>query len=314
MGSAVNFKLLNSAIDQLNTTTRTEHKETSELSTFQGFACLLGAEQENFQNRELLKKAADAFSLAIQYDRSNPAPYLGLAYLFILVKDTVNAAPYLAEARRLSPEHPDLMTLDKLLKPTSKTQDSAFENAQTDVRYESLERVIRQTLLQYLQNQPQPSIEPQLFLNLQAQHAGLQQTFEQLQEQIQEIQAEIDTFELERQINPLQKQLKAFESALLVSQAYLRLRSEILKNLERIEALHQKIAYESQLSAIRQLEEEIEILLDRCDGIADQLDGYHEKGYDISAVEKYYNDLCQKLEFLQDKVEETLEQMKTGVF
>lgn len=311
MGFCMDFKLLNSAVKTLQNGVGAEHKETSELSAFQGFCCLLLAEQEGFQNRERLKKAADAFGASIQFNRKNPDPYLGLAYLFIWINEPESAAAYLDAAAELAPDHPDLTLLKQWIHPA--TSRTVAHDVETDGHYELLEHRISDYLFKLNPTHAIPSVDPERYLKLQEQHRFVSDALQTLKAQISDLQGEIDTFDLEIKLDPLYKQLRAFEIALKISQTYLRLRTQIIKNCEEVDRLETQLAHESNAESIKILEAKIEILLDQCDAIADQLDEFDKNGHDISSIEKYYNELCEKIEILQDSVEDTLERLSKGV-
>ncbi|MGE3724548.1 MAG: hypothetical protein AB7I41_03300 [Candidatus Sericytochromatia bacterium] len=294
----MDFSALAGAREQLVSELNAGHREVSELSAFQGFCCLLAAEQAGYQAPELLKKAADAFGISLQYNRKNPQPLIGLAYLFLLVKDPRGAAPYLAEVEKLAPDYPDLPPLKYWLsgkKPITQADSDA------DFRYEEVERLISASVAQYLQLHPLPSIEPQLYLRLQEQHMALRQLCERLQNQLSDLQAETESF---YKLQPLWEQLKAFEVAVKVSQDFLRLVKRIQTDISEVEKLNQSLQHER--THLNELEQSLESLLDRCDAIADQLDDYDQQGFAIVDVEKYYQTLCQKIENLQESVEDSL--------
>jgi len=294
----MDFSALAEAREQLVSELNAGHREVSELSAFQGFCCLLAAEQKGYQAPELLKKAADAFGISLQYNRKNPQPMIGLAYLFLLVKDPRGAAPYLAEVEKLAPDYPDLPPLKYWLsgkKPITQADSDA------DFRYEEVERLISASVAQYLQLHPLPSIEPQLYLRLQEQHMALRQLCERLQNQLSDLQAETESF---YKLQPLWEQLKAFEVAVKVSQDYLRLVKRIQTDISEVDKLNQSLQLER--THFTELEQSLESLLDRCDAIADQLDDYDQQGFEIGDVEKYYQSLCQKIENLQESVEDSL--------
>jgi hypothetical protein len=80
----MDFKLLAVAKEKLESEINSGHAEVSELSTFQGFCCLLSAEQSGYRDREILKKAADAFAIGIQYNRKKPVATFGFGLSFFI--------------------------------------------------------------------------------------------------------------------------------------------------------------------------------------------------------------------------------------
>ncbi len=304
----MDFRALAGAREQWVSEVSAGHEEVSELSAFQGFCCLMAAEKKGFASPDLLKKAADAFAISVQYNRKNPQPLIGLAYLFLLVKDAKSAAPYLAQAAQLAPDHPDLVVLNQWLLG-KKTDTSA--DLESDLRFEQVGRLISHSVQQYLQLHPLPSIEPQLYLRLQQQQLALRELCEHLHAQITELQAESESFGLDYQLAPLWEKLKSFEVAVQVSQDYLRLIKGIQTDISAIEDLSMALQLRAEQALLDVLEQKLEIFLDRCDAIADQLDDYDRRGFEIAGVEKYYQSLCQKIECLQESVEDNLVRFQT---
>ncbi|MBT9544324.1 MAG: hypothetical protein IV090_02955 [Candidatus Sericytochromatia bacterium] len=268
----------------------------------------MAAENKGFESPDLLKKAADAFAISVQYNRKNPQPLIGLAYLFLLVKDAKSAAPYLAQAAQLAPDHPDLVALNQWLLGKTPERPADLES---DLHFEQVERLISQSVQQYLQLHPLPSIEPQVFLRLQQQQWALRELCERLHSQITGLQTENESFGLDYQLAPLWEKLKTFEVAVQVSQDYLRLIKGIQTDISAIEDLSQTLQLRSEQALLDALEQKLELFLDRCDAIADQLDDYDRQGFEIAGVEKYYQSLCQKIELLQESVEDNLVRFQT---
>lgn len=308
----MNFKALANSREQLVSELNAGHVEVSELSAFQGFCCLMAAEEQGFRAPDLLKKAADAFGISVQYNRKNPQPLMGLAYLFLLVKDPRSAAPYLAQAAQLAPDHPDLIVLNHWL--LGKSPDQPAESAsdlQSDQHYEEIERLISASVQQYLQLHPLPSIEPQLYLRLQEQQVALRQRCESLHAQLNAVQTNNESFGLEYQLKPLWEKLKAFEVAVQISREYVSLVKSIQTDISVVEDFNLRLQLRAEEALLNELEQKLESWLDRCDAIADQLDDYDRQGFEISQVEKYYQSLCQKIEYLQESVEDNLERFQT---
>ncbi len=301
----MDFKLLASAKEKLESEINSGHAEVSDLSTFQGFCCLLSAEQLGFRDREILKKAADAFAIGIQYNRKNPLPLLGLAYLFLLVKDPQNAAPYLARAQELDPDHPDLGALMGWLEGKTSKPDP-----DTDAQLEKLEMLLAESLKRYLASKPLPAVDPNRYLRLQEEHLALQELCQNLQRDLKQFQADSDNLGLEQQLQSLMAQLKPFEQAIKVSQDYLRLLRQMKTDVSETEALYQRLPLLSEIRELNAIEQSLEYLLDRCDGFADRLDDYDQKGFDIQAVETVYHELCRKIEALQEGLEENLSRLQ----
>ncbi len=268
---------------------------------------MLSAEQSGYRDREILKKAADVFAIGIQYNRKNPLPYLGLAYLFLLVNDPQSAAPYLAMAQQLDPHHPDLGSLMEWLEGKTNTTDSAPDS---DAQLEKFELLLGNALKRYLASKPLPSIDPNRYLRLQEEHLALQELCQNFQRDLIQLQSESDLLGMEQQLQTLMAQLKLFEQAVKVSQDYLRLLRQIKTDVSETEALYQRLSLLTEVREINAIEQTLENLLDRCDGFADCLDDYDQKGFDIQAVERVYQELCRKIEALQEGLEENLSRLQ----
>ena len=80
------------------------HRE-SDVSWLHGLDLLEQAAAGGYRHKPFLIRAGESFLIAIQHNRRNPDPYVGMAYLYLLTGDQARAIRYLNEAQRVAPSH-----------------------------------------------------------------------------------------------------------------------------------------------------------------------------------------------------------------
>ena len=297
-----------------------------------GFQCLASAfkAENSVRSRQLLMQAYDSFQNALELQRTNPEPYVGLSYLLTTMEQYDNALVYLEEAGRLCPTYPNIQVMRQSIETAKQKKDkqrrTLTSTAKTprleppapkfkpivpagldyDSLYDQTENQIGQRVHQIMRENRLPlsptinSKELELILGQRKQWLKWQQ----------EIRNTLNTLDQEIDISPLQLQLKPFEMML-------RRYTQFIEASQRLIDLKQRIRDESALvlSQIREgqgvadpsdvaiLRENLESILDQCDKIADQMDAVEAMGFDNSVLMADYDKLIRYVEALQEEID-----------
>jgi tetratricopeptide (TPR) repeat protein len=294
---------------------RYRHEE-SENHCHRGVECLLLAEEEGFQNRELLTEASDAFLSAIQHYRQNTQAYVGIAYLLWRLGDNTRALQYLEEGLRSQPSDPDVHALIRSItgystaspsssaaSPPSINVTAASTGAPppsspvTETRIVEIQQKVARTK-QKIEAENTRLIRPSINLHeidlLQDQLSQWEATYYDILEDIDTL----DTFHvrvmLTCELSVLQDRILDYHSALQCS--------------EELIALDDKIQAVSR--SVKQTQEELEsgkpgmydALLEsyyeQCDALADALDDLESKNIPVRVLDSHYQQLVDRVESL----------------
>ncbi|PKL77440.1 MAG: hypothetical protein CVV27_05415 [Candidatus Melainabacteria bacterium HGW-Melainabacteria-1] len=274
----------------------------------QGLTAFAQASQSDFADRAALREALVAWIEAIKQQRSNPAPYIALGYLFSLLGDGRTAIMYLKAAQNLDPAHPDPPVLIQHLleapvKAVSAQKPAIPAPTVDDESYEDLEDLLL-VWIGRVQVWPLPvaSLTPELHRQLAQCHQELAQAIAQFEKGLQELETEFDVADLRKRLRPLESRLQQYSLAIQQSRELAQLNQEITRFQGKVEQALQPHSHGANLNP--QLETEIEQWLDDCDAIADQLEALEAKSLDISSLLLNYESLSQLLAKLQDQLDE----------
>jgi tetratricopeptide (TPR) repeat protein len=328
---AMDFKQLLTMREEIGSLSSKRHKE-SDVSYLQGLSLLEKAHAQQYKDKSLLLRASDAFMDAIQHNRRNPDPYVGVAYLFLLLGKTPKAIRYLNEARRVAPSHEKArILLDSILEQQDiQKEDAQFaeefpentpptemafaanklpeldRNKDYDLLYDQIETLLMEQSKK-LMNEPieaNPSMNISELGNVRERGAQLNQIYGHIDRQLKILDEEIDTSELRIRLRPLEVMKRRLDQILTVSQQYQEIQARSQDAQSQCQKLYRQILSCQTASEQRQIEAAIEPLLDECDKIADALDSIAEQGFDISPVEDYYQQLIGAVETCQDLLDE----------
>lgn len=292
---------------------RYRHEE-SENHCHRGVECLLLAEEEGFQNRELLTEASDAFLSAIEHYRQNTQAYVGIAYLLWRLGDDARALQYLEEGLRSQPSDPDIHALIRTISGYSPSGSSATgthqESALTEAPHaaspsspvtETRIAEIQQKILRIKQKIAaentrliRPSINLHEIELLQDQLSQWEGVYSRILDDIDAL----DTFHvrvmLTCELSVLQDRILDYHSALQCS--------------EELMALDDKIQAVSR--AVKQTQEDreagkpgmydalLDSYYDQCDLLADALDELENKKIPVRVLDSHYQQLVDRVESL----------------
>lgn len=280
-----------------------------------GYRDLSEAEKSGFQNKELLKQAAQHFIQAIRQERTQVEAYIGLAYLLLLISDLRAAEAQLKVALRLSPENPDIKALleyclhQRLGLKTPVRNSLARESEQ---RYTQLQSKIQGAIQTWSQRSMplEPTCEPEPLARLQANQQELSALWLSLDQELRELEHDMQILSLRRQAQPLQSLLWRLEKIIHTSRHFQTLQQTIqlaLQEVQQSSAHIQKLSDKQQIQHFEQTT--LEQYLDQCDHLADQLDALSSQGHDIRVLEQPYERLVAAIEYLQDLLDEHLQQL-----
>lgn len=270
---------------------RYRHEE-SENHCHRGVECLLLAEEESFQNRELLTEASDAFLSAIQHYRQNTKAYVGMAYLLWRLGDNARALQYLEEGLRSQPSDTDVHALIKAIsghsQPAAQAPSSFVSLLQQKVS--DLQQKVTEENTRLIR----PSINPHEIELLQDQLRQWEQTYH-------EILNDIDTLEtfhvrvmLTCDLSILQDRILDYHSALQCSEELLDLDDRIQKVSRAVTQTQEDLStgkpgmYDALL----------ESYYAACDELADALDALENKNIPIRVLDSHYQQLVDRVESL----------------
>lgn len=276
------------------------------------FTKLAEAELGEFRDKELLKQASELFIKAIRFRRTDPEPYVGLAYLLLLVRDFDGAEAYLREALRHDRNLEDAHKLMEYLQQKRKEPASATatmqdfsglsrDNIDYDHLYDQVElQIYTQVRLAMEYQPPDPGADSEQIAQLQQKLGEFQKAHQHLLKQLKVVDEEIDISDLQRTMRPFEIQLRRMEKALETTDTFARLHSRIDGLMKEISAVLPTLG--SSPSA--QHDQHVEQIMDACDQIADEIDTLEAKNYPTASLESAYGFLAMLVEQYRDAVDE----------
>lgn len=322
----MNFKAISSIQDQTSRLSERRRQKSEELC-HAGFRLLFEAETRGFADKSLLSQASDAFADAIAQDRLAPDAYFGMGYLLFLLKDYPLAMRYLREALRLQPEHPDardllqqLHSLDKQAArsgpapgpaPAARPLPPPPAEPDYDALYEEVEALIMQEVHRLASEKlPIPSLQASAQRRL---HQGLQRQQElirSIQRQIDVIEVEIETDALRAKLKPLEVAVRRYQQAVSVSDEMLEIQQSLVGLLDRLPELSDGLVHARTAAELAMPLRLVEVMMDRCDQLADRLDFLDQKKHPVKALIEMYEHLVSEVEALHEQSDDLAEQLR----
>lgn len=250
-------------------------------------------------DRQYLLKAVDCFAEGIRLNYRNAHNYVGMGFLLILTSQKQAAEAYLQTALGLNP---DLTFAHDMLRHLSSgaandaTDANLLLSPLGDLSEEEVEERIQAFLKILLSDELRtltPTPEQQRWLELQQRQQNYQEHLTALQKAMQQIDRYGDASKLQRHLFMIENVLKQMEQQLCVMAQFVQLAQLMAKEQQDL----QRWSLEA-MSA-----QDLEILLDTCDRIADQLDGLESQGHDIAKLLESYHGLIEAVEELQETLD-----------
>lgn len=299
------------ALQHQSSALRQKRQGESELYFEQGMLALTQAHQAGFQDPVPAQQALKAFVEAIRQQRSDPRPYLMLAYIFAVFEDFRSAASYLRAAHELAPNDPDVANFRQRIQALQLKRSLISEDDRT---YQALEQQLR-SRIQALSKQPlaAPSADQAVVAEQLRQVMAFDSLLQELTEQVQALRQDLDTGELEKLLMRLNQVWQPHARVCQDSQLLCRLKNQMLETQAGIPVLWRRIQSTPAAADLQLLESDLEALLDQCDRYADQLDALEQRQISIQSVEAVYAQLLAHTEAVQDSLDERLADLSESI-
>lgn len=287
-------------------------RDESDSQCKQAYFLIGEAEAKGFVDKTPLKQAMRLFIQAARQRRSYVEPYIGLAYLSLLIDQKEVAHKYLQTALKLEPQNEDALRLLRYLseEPEASAKDGIelLELPGKDLDQDQLYDQLEKTLFHWIRElmklpPPQPVFKAEAFELLQRQTEELQDRLQGFERQIASLDKEFDTSELRRRMRPLEVVLQRSQRAIEVSEKMQMILKQIQGLIESVRSISARLE-SSRPDSLAGLENELESLIDSCDWVADHLDPLDEQGYDISVLLHHYRMLTEMIEQIRDRMDE----------
>jgi hypothetical protein len=319
------FKHLDS-LKELNTqASQFKHKRTQESEHYfqTGIQLLEKAIAQEFSDPNALGDAADAIALALKYNTQNPELFRIMGYLLILVEDFYEALRFLRAALKLAPDDQfaqDLLSYaqSQLLKEKLSETDSGIETLDKslfkpkedldyDELYDEIEKIIQSEVRQMMLDAlpfDKPTKDKVFYQKLKQRLSHLDNQYNEISSNIQIVDLEIEASDLKNQLKPMEIQLKRYSTCLAYCQKYQDLDAQIIALAQQVIELTQHLKKELLNAELSDLEHKIELIMDTCDTLADQLESFEKIGYSIDSLEQDYTELVDQIEKLNESFDD----------
>lgn len=275
---------------------RYRHEE-SENHCNRGVECLLLAEEDGYENRELLTEAADAFLEAIRHYRQNTEAYVGMAYLLWILGDTPRALQYLEEGLRTQPNHADVHRLIKQVSGQGVSAPTAAVGNTTNAQYQAIREQVR-VLQERVKTEDTRLIRPTINAH---EIERLQEALGQWEQHYHEVLNAIDGLDTFHVRVTLTCELSTLQDRILDYHSALNCSTELLALDDKIQTLHREVKTTEQ-DFLAQKPGMYEALLDayydQCDVLADALDALENKNIPVRVLDSHYQQLVDRVESL----------------
>lgn len=274
---------------------------------------LLDSYQQSHQT-ETLNQALQKLMAALEAQRSKSEPYLLLAYVFYCFDEPQAAIRYLRAAEVLNAKLPQLELLRNLITQANEEKNRATTlqpvldtmDMDCDLMFDKISQVISTQVRKLMMDTAslEPSSEPRIFLALQKRQEEVQTTYQGIVEQLDLIDTELDVSELRNQIKPFESVLTRLENSVRVSTQMVELQKSVMSRNQTVQRWQEQLPMLRNAQVLRNIENELEHILDDCDRLADHIDEFDDKGYQVSAITVEYEKLVSSIEHLQEQVDD----------
>jgi tetratricopeptide (TPR) repeat protein len=273
--------------------TQRRHEESGDQYA-RAIECLLAAEEDGFRDARPLQEAGQALIEAIRFNRQHTEAYIAMGYLLWLVGANAEALPYLEEALRLDPHHPDIHLLFERVtgKPSAPPAPVAAPTSSGDPLEDALDETLRE-LMEEKVAAIAPAVNGLVIERLRERHALWQERYDQLKPQVGQRPV------LLNKLAPLAKRIDLYGEAIERSEQMVQLDEQIHDSLRTAEAYLEQLAQGLDPDGLQELQGYVEVLLDHCDYYADTLDAWEEQSIPVRPLARVYDQLSDALETLQ---------------
>jgi len=301
----------------------------------QGIHWLQRAETEGFTQSEALPEACKALIQAIKSQRTDPRPYLALAYIYLILGDLNSALDYVRPVLEQEATHPVALELKQQIQAETEAQLQQrrapaatpsgpalrglnemgalqdLADADLDLVYEQLRQALYGLVKEVMELPfPELAVTPAALKDLQA----LQHTFTQrvghLHSQIEALDEEMEVQDLRLLTRPLQTQSRRLEQLILSSQSAIDLLEQITADQELVVQVIQETQQTQDPEDIPVLEENIDALFDNLAAYQRQLDSLKQAKLAVAALETAFSQLSDLIQTLEDRVDDAVERLQ----
>ena len=279
-----------------------------------GYKWLARTLEQNFSNPKNLERALAEFQKALQLQPKLVPPYVGVAYIWLLLGKRSEAQTYLREALRLDPKHEDAALLMQVAGESNILVDTqALERPEEeillpenyDALYDELERLIKKQTLYWLQRESpvDPTLDPNHLHRYETERDELSKWLSKTLLHVQFVEEDIETNELRFRLRPLEQLHGRYTLICRISHEFIQTSHAIQGQILQI---HHLLKYFHSQPELRQkdVQKDLDGLYDHCDRMADQLDHYERQNLNITDFLPLYENLLGLVEAFSQRVEE----------
>jgi len=279
---------------------RAQRGHEAEAQCRQAYHLLAEAEAAGFADKTPLKQAMQLFSQALRQYPGFLEPYLGLAYLSILLEQTDLGRRYLEMALQLEPDHEEALHLLRFIdEDTHLPKVEASINAESDRLYDHLEQQLFYFFRTSLRFQWPPADEELTSqAALQAAQAHLHERIQAFETELERLEPEFDTTALRRHLGPAERALQGIAQAQALALEMAACLPEIQIVATALRDLHAQVAQHLPWD-----EGALETVTDRYDWLVDQVGAFEAQGGACSGLKRRLNVLQALLEQLQENID-----------
>lgn len=273
--------------------TRYRHEE-SENYVARGVECLLLAEEGGYTDKSLLTEACDSFMEAIKFNRQHTEAYVGMAYLLWLLGDHKQALTYLEQGLRTQPSHPDVHRMIQQISGRKVTEVPSREQISNQRVLELVKALLAEVETENL-NTVVASVNAHKIERLQERVVDWELKYDEVLQAIDQLEAFHERVMLTCELGPVQDRILAYHQALKQSERMLQLDDKIQQHRDLAKELLEQL--ESGQPGM--YEASMDMLLDTCDLLADELEVLEKEGLNVGALDSHYQQLVDHVEALQ---------------
>lgn len=286
-------------------------RDESETQCKQAYFLIAEAEANGFTDKAPLKQAMRLFIQAARQRRTYVEPYIGLAYLSLLIDQKEVAQKYLQTALKIEPQNEDALRLQNYITEgpeESPTDSFSLPELEKPLDHDQLYDQLEKTLFHWIRElmklePPVATLKPEDLETLQARTDELESRVLSFERQIGSLDKEFDTSELRRRMRPLEVMLQRGQRALEVSEQMQLIQKQVQGLAETVKAINARLQNPTA-DLLARLENEMESVMDSCDWVADRLEQLDGQGHDISQLEHNYNILAAMIDQIRDVMDE----------
>lgn len=264
----------------------------------QAYHLIAESEATGFTDKQALRQAMQLFSQALRQQRTALEPYIGMAYLAMLLNQNEISRKCLLTALQLSPDHPDALSLLHYLDGEITAISEPHDSKGVDLDYDVLETELFH-LAHHLAQEDLPNADPhsETQTTLQCHLENLQQKVEYFEQKLSPLEDYFNTTNLRQHLKPA-------ENCIRVCLQRLELCREMQATQQHMQNLNYALRALSDLQEpLQEKERELEKLNDQIEELSERLQRFAQDGGKITDLEHSFRILQAMLEQMQDNLD-----------